>query len=41
MGDDAEYYIEQKEEEARVTQLSENPALDDNGKPLLCCQPHV
>ena len=36
MGDDAEYYMEQKEEEARVTQLSEYAALDDNGKPLLC-----
>lgn len=36
MGDDAEFYMEQKEEEARVMQLSENAALDDNGKPLLC-----
>ena len=36
MGDDAEYYIEQQEEEARYKQLSEYAAVDDNGKPLLC-----
>jgi hypothetical protein len=36
MGDDAEYYMEQQEEEARSKQLSEYAALDDNGKPLLC-----
>lgn len=36
MGDDAEYYIEQQEEEARFKQLYEHAALDDNGKPLLC-----
>ena len=36
MGDDAEYYMEQQEEEARFKQLSEYAALDDNGKPLLC-----
>jgi len=35
MGDDAEYYMEQQEEEARFKQLSEY-TLDDNGKPLLC-----
>jgi hypothetical protein len=36
MGDDAEYYMEQQEDEARSKQLSEYAALDDNGKPLLC-----
>ena len=36
MGDDAEYYMEQQEEEARFKQLSEYPTLEDNGKPLLC-----
>lgn len=36
MGDDAEYYMEQQEEEARFKQLSEYAALDDNWKPLLC-----
>ena len=36
MGDDAEYYMEQQEEEARFKQLLEYMALDDNGKPLLC-----
>ena len=36
MGDDAEYYIEQQEEEARFKQASEYAALDGNRKPLLC-----
>ncbi len=36
MGDDAEYYIEQQEEEARFKQASEYAALDHNSKPLLC-----
>jgi hypothetical protein len=36
MGDDAEYYIEQQEEEARFRQTCEDAALDCNGKPLLC-----
>lgn len=36
MGDDAEYYIEQQEEEARFKQASEYAALDSNSKPLLC-----
>jgi hypothetical protein len=36
MGDDAEYYIEQQEEEARFKQASEYAALDNNSKPLLC-----
>ena len=36
MGDDAEYYIEQQEEEARFNQASEYAALDSNRKPLLC-----
>lgn len=36
MGDDAEYYMEQQEEEAWFKQLSEYAVLDDNGKPLLC-----
>jgi hypothetical protein len=36
MGDDAEYYIEQQEEEARFKQACEYAALDRNRKPLLC-----
>jgi hypothetical protein len=36
MGDDAEYYMEQQEEQARFTQICEDSALDCNGKPLLC-----
>ena len=36
MGDDAEYYIEQQEEEARFKQACESAALDHNRKPLLC-----
>lgn len=36
MGDDAEYYIEQQEEEARFKQAYEYAALDSNSKPLLC-----
>ena len=36
MGDDAEYYIEQQEQEARFKQASEYAALDSNSKPLLC-----
>jgi uncharacterized protein (DUF1499 family) len=36
MGDDAEYYIEEQEEEARLKQASEYAALDHNRKPLLC-----
>src|SRR5215216_527021 len=36
MGDDAEYYIEQQEEEARFNQACEYALLDDNTKPLLC-----
>ena len=36
MGDDAEYYMEQQEEESRFKQLSEYAALEDNWKPLLC-----
>lgn len=36
MGDDAEYYIEQQEEEARFKQASDYAALDSNSKPLLC-----
>src|SRR5215204_1615406 len=36
MSDDAEYYIEQQEEEARFNQASEYAALDSNSKPLLC-----
>ena len=35
MGDDAEYYIEQQEEEALFKQASEHAALDRNTKPLL------
>jgi hypothetical protein len=36
MGDDAEYYIEQQEEEARFNQACEYELLDHNTKPLLC-----
>jgi hypothetical protein len=36
MGDDAEYYMEQQEEEARFRQACEFAALDLNSKPLLC-----
>ena len=36
MGDDAEYYMEQQEEEARFKQACEYAALDQNRKPLLC-----
>jgi hypothetical protein len=36
MGDDAEYYIEEQEEEARFNQLCESAARDHNRKPLLC-----
>ena len=36
MGDDAEYYIEHQEEEARFNQTCEYAALDRNRKPLLC-----
>jgi hypothetical protein len=36
MGDDAEYYIEQQEQEARFKQASEYAALDSHCKPLLC-----
>lgn len=36
MGDDAEYYIEQQEEEARFKQACEYAARDRNRKPLLC-----
>lgn len=36
MGDDAEYYIEQQEGEARFKQTCEYAALDRNRKPLLC-----
>jgi hypothetical protein len=36
MGDDAEYYIEQQEEEAQFGQACEDAALDQNRKPLLC-----
>ena len=36
MGDDAEYYMEQQEEEARFKQASEYAALESNRKPLLC-----
>ena len=36
MGDDAEYYIEQQEGEARFTQASEYAALDSKRNPLLC-----
>ena len=36
VGDDAEYYIEQQEEEARFNQASEYAALDSKRKPLLC-----
>ena len=34
--DDAEYYIEQQEEDARFKQASEYAALDSNSRPLLC-----
>src|SRR5438045_1028076 len=36
MGDDAEYDLEQQEEEARFKQASEYAALDHHSKPLLC-----
>lgn len=36
MGDDAEYYIEEQEEEARFKHASESAALDYKRKPLLC-----
>ena len=36
MGDDADYYIEQQEEEARFNRASEYSVLDHNRKPLLC-----
>lgn len=36
MGDDAEYYIEEQQEEARFTQASEYGAIDHNRKSLLC-----
>lgn len=36
MGDDAEYYIEQQEREARFQRACEHAALDHNGKHLLC-----
>lgn len=36
MGDDAEYYIEQQEEEARFKQACDYAALDSDSKPLLC-----
>lgn len=36
MGDDAEYYMEQQEEEARFKNACEYAALDRNRKPLLC-----
>ena len=36
MGDDAEYYIEGREEEVRDRQAGEYAALDGNRKPLLC-----
>jgi hypothetical protein len=36
MGDDAEYYIEQQEEEARFRQACEYATLDPNSKSLLC-----
>lgn len=36
MGDDAEYYIEQREEEAQFKHAIENVALDSKRKPLLC-----
>jgi hypothetical protein len=36
MGDDAEYYMEQQETEARFKQACEDAALEHNEKPLLC-----
>jgi hypothetical protein len=36
MGDDAEYYIEEQEEEVRFKHASECAALDYKRKPLLC-----
>ena len=36
MGDDAEYYIEQQEQDALFKQVSEHGVLDLNTKPLLC-----
>lgn len=36
MGDDAEYYEEEHDEEARFKRASEYAALDHNRKPLLC-----
>ena len=36
MGDDADYYIEQLQHEARFRQSREDAALDTNRKPLLC-----
>lgn len=36
MGDDAEYYIEQKEKEARFKQACEYAAQEHKEKPLLC-----
>lgn len=36
MGDDAEYYIEEQEEEARFKQACGDAALDDKRKPLVC-----
>ena len=36
MGNDAEYYIEQKEEEARFKQACEYAAQEHKEKPLLC-----
>jgi hypothetical protein len=36
VGDDAEYYMEQQEEEARFNQASEYAVLDHNAKPVLC-----
>jgi hypothetical protein len=36
MGDDADYYIEQQEEEARFNRACEYSILDHKRKPLLC-----
>ena len=36
MGDDAEYYIEQEEADARLAQAIESENLDRNRKPVIC-----
>jgi hypothetical protein len=36
MGDDAEYYMEQQEEEGRFTHVCVDAALDSKRKPILC-----